>query len=158
MRYITTILLLLLLAFTVACGQADAPPPATPTATDTPAIPPTPEIVEEATAVPQPTRTITRAPLLLDNVDEELAEAHQETIRFGRALVAEGTGLEAGMLTVTALEVVEWPDGCLGMGQPGEACTEALVPGLRIQVSLDDQIYEIRTDLDGRQYRWTTLQ
>lgn len=154
MRYFTTILLLLLLAFTVACGQADEAP----TATNTPAIEPTQAVMEEATAVSQPTPAITRAPLIFDNVDEELAETHSETIRFGRALVAEGIGLEAGMLTVTALEMVEWPDGCLGMGQPGEACTEALVPGLRIQVSLDDQIYEIRTDLDGRQYRWITLQ
>lgn len=157
MRYFTTIFSLLLLTLTVACGQADAPPAP---ATDVPTIPPTQEMVEEATAVSQPTPalTITRAPLIFDNVDEELAETYSETIRFGRALVAEGIDVEAAMLTVTVLEMVEWPDGCLGMGQPGEGCTEALVPGLRIQVSLDDQIYEIRTDLDGRQYRWITLQ
>lgn len=158
MRYLmTSWLMLIFLAAAVACGQAEVPP-----ATEMPTATPTTEAVEEegkeATAVPTPTISITRAPLILEGVDEELAEAHSETIRFGRALVAEDLGIEAGMLTVTGLEVVDWPDGCLGMGGPLAGCTEAIVPGLRIQVSLDDQIYEIRTDLDGRQYRWAALQ
>jgi hypothetical protein len=157
MRYLmTSLLMFIFLAAAVACGQAEVPP-----ATEMPTATPTIEVVvgeEEATAVPTPTISITRAPLILEGVDEELAETHSETIRFGRALVAEDLGIEAGMLTVTGLEVVDWPDGCLGMGGPLEGCTEAIVPGLRIQVSLDDQIYEIRTDLDGRQYRWAALQ
>jgi hypothetical protein len=159
MRYLmTSLLMFIFLAAAVACRQAEVPP-----ATEMPTVTPTIEVVveeekEEATAVSTPTISITRAPLILEGVDEELAETHSETIRFGRALVAEDLGIEAGMLTVTGLEVVDWPDGCLGMGGPLEGCTEAIVPGLRIQVSLDDQIYEIRTDLDGRQYRWAALQ
>ncbi|MFO7537392.1 MAG: hypothetical protein R6X32_04945 [Chloroflexota bacterium] len=157
MRHYTIVHLLVLLLFILAaCNQAEDPviPEATAPV----------ESIEEATAVPDltplPTRTTmaTRAPLILDGVDEELVEAHSETIRFGRALVAEELGIEAASLTVTAVEMVDWPDGCLGMGQPGEGCTEALVPGLRIQVSIDDQIYEVRTDLDGRQYRWAAIQ
>jgi hypothetical protein len=149
MRYYITIMTWLVVGLMLAaCGQVDDPLTA-----ETPTM----EVIEKETAVPEPPPA-TRAPLILDAVDEELAEQHSETIRFGRALVAEDLRMEAAQLTVTAVEAVEWPDGCLGLGQPGEACTEALVPGLRIQVTLDDQIYEIRTDLDGRQYRWIALQ
>jgi hypothetical protein len=118
MRHYTIVHLLVLLLFILAaCNQAEDPviPEATAPV----------ESIEEATAVPDltplPTRTTmaTRAPLILDGVDEELVEAHSETIRFGRALVAEELGIEAASLTVTAVEMVDWPDGCLGLGQPG---------------------------------------
>jgi hypothetical protein len=142
------LLLFLFVLVLVACGAAGDPAVATPTE----------EVGEEATAVPAPPTPRPTLPLILDGIDEELAETHGETIRFGRALLAEELGIEAAMLAVTAVEAVEWPDGCLGLGRPDEGCTEALVPGLRIQVTVEDQIYEIRTDLDGRQYRWIALQ
>jgi hypothetical protein len=154
MRYYTTIipllLLVLVLAFSLAaCGQADRP---------LPVETPTGDVIEEDTAVPDPQPPASSPTPLVSEIDEELAETYSETIRFGRALVAEELGIEAAMLTITAVAGVEWPDGCLGLGQPGEGCTEALVPGLRIHVSVNDQIYEIRTDLDGRQYRWSAIQ
>ena len=56
--------------------------------------------------------------------------------------------------TVTALKITEarsrsWSDGCLGLGQSDEICTQAIVPGWQITVTdgLKNWIY--RTDEMG---------
>ncbi|MCH7523388.1 MAG: hypothetical protein IH920_06425 [Chloroflexi bacterium] len=62
-----------------------------------------------------------------------------------------------------------WPDGCLGLPEPGEACTEALVEGYRIRVkgwlvplpaptppsptAVPAEFLSWRTNLDGSQIR-----
>lgn len=148
MRY--CVVLLLLTWVLMACGRVDGPPVAA-----------TPVVINETEASPtaavSPQINPDTAPLSAE-VDAELVTTHGETIRLGLDVVAQQLGIEAEALVVTAVEVVDWPDGCLGLGQPDEACTEAIVPGLRIRLTLDDQIYEVRTDLAGEQYRWVALQ
>jgi hypothetical protein len=136
MRY--CVVLLLLTWVLMACGRVDDPPVAA-----------TPVVVNGAEASPAPFSA---------EVDAELMASYGETIRLVQDVVAQQLGIEAEALRVTAVEVVDWPDGCLGLGQPDEACTEAIVPGLRIRLTIDDQIYEVRTDLAGEQYRWVALQ
>ena len=46
---------------------------------------------------------------------------------------------------------VQWPDGCLGVQQPGIMCAMHVVDGYRIMLSADNRTYEIRTNLDGSQ-------
>src|SRR5687768_7486332 len=46
-----------------------------------------------------------------------------------RAWLASQLGLDAGDLVLAGEKPAEWPDGCLGLPQFGEACTEAIVPG-----------------------------
>jgi hypothetical protein len=48
----------------------------------------------------------------------------------------------------------EWPNGCLGLGEADEACTEALVPGWQILLNIADQQYEVRTNETGNLVRW----
>jgi hypothetical protein len=43
-----------------------------------------------------------------------------------------------------------WPDGCLGLRQPGAICTQVLVPGWLVKVSTSGKIYTYRTNADGR--------
>ena len=160
MRYYTIGLAFLMLLGLVACGQngSTPAPDLSPTAVIE-EVDGTEEVDAVETAVsPSPSAPSTPLPLLLDGADENLAAAYHETIRFGRALIAEDIGIDSSLLAIAEIEIVEWPDGCLGLGQPNEACTEALVPGLRVRITYLDQIYELRTDIDGRQYRWGALQ
>lgn len=57
-------------------------------------------------------------------------------------------------ITVSSVEAVTWPDGCLGLSRVGQACTEALVDGFRIELALGDGVYEVRTDLTGDVVLW----
>jgi hypothetical protein len=152
MRYTAALFCLLLTWSLIACGQVDAPP-----ATESVPAPVDNEVVS-ATAVPQQPAASPTTTLEIDDADDELAETHAETIEFGRSLLAQWLGVDADALTVTDVTTAEWPDGCLGLSQPTEACTEAVVPGLRIRLTIGDQIYEVRTDMAGGEYRWAALQ
>lgn len=57
--------------------------------------------------------------------------------------------------TADALRVVEakphnWTDGCLGLSQPEEICTQAIVPGWRVIVTDGMREWAYRTDEEGR--------
>jgi hypothetical protein len=58
---------------------------------------------------------------------------------------------------VVTFESVQWPDGCLGLAEPGEMCTQAIVPGWRVVLQVRDEQYEVRTDMQGMQVRWQQL-
>ncbi len=56
---------------------------------------------------------------------------------------------------IIILEVKDevWNDGCFGIGQAGEMCTMALVPGFRILLAVDGKEYAYRTNKDGAVFR-----
>jgi hypothetical protein len=62
-------------------------------------------------------------------------------------------GLPIDRLTVSAAVGQTWPDGCLGLANPGEVCTQAIVPGWRVTLSDGNQSYIYRTDDTGRTVR-----
>jgi hypothetical protein len=63
-------------------------------------------------------------------------------------------GALAEEIEVVTVQEQEWPNGCLGLGNADELCTQAIVPGWQIIVRLGDQQYEVRTDLAGQTVRW----
>jgi hypothetical protein len=44
---------------------------------------------------------------------------------------------------------MEWPDSCLGLGQPDESCAAMVTPGYSVTATVNGQTYEIRTNEDG---------
>ena len=52
-------------------------------------------------------------------------------------------------LRLVQVEDQTWADGCLGLPNPGEICTEALVPGYRVTVAGGQQQLVYRTDTTG---------
>lgn len=65
------------------------------------------------------------------------------------ALVVEDVerrGEDGAELVFESAEAVEWPDGCLGVSEPDLMCTQVIVPGWRILVTLAGVPYEYRTD------------
>lgn len=69
-------------------------------------------------------------------------------------VVKQTASREFGVL-VARLQIVrtteqQWPDGCLGLGGANELCTQAIVPGYRVEVSDGVQTWFYRTDARGQ--------
>jgi len=112
-----------------ACGT-----PPTPAPTDTP-LPPT-----------QPAPTETHIPV-------DLSPAQRAAIQ----MLADSFGVSVDQIRLVSTEAVDWPDGCLGIQEPGMACTLAIVPGFRIVLEAQGRQYEYRTNQDGSIARPATV-
>ena len=67
--------------------------------------------------------------------------------------LAEEGGVVPQAIEVVSYEEVEWPDGCLGLPRPNEACSEAVTPGWRVILSLAGEIHTFRADAVGAELR-----
>jgi hypothetical protein len=65
------------------------------------------------------------------------------------------TQLNVPLDQIQVIEVtpVEWPDSCLGLGQPNESCLQAITNGFRVVASVGGQEYEFHTDETGASIR-----
>jgi hypothetical protein len=52
-------------------------------------------------------------------------------------------------IAVTSVEAAQWPDGCLGIQLPGQACAMHVVDGYKVVLEVEDYTYEYRTNADG---------
>lgn len=80
-------------------------------------------------------------------------EPHPPAVAAARKAVAERLGLEPQDLEALEFEPRVWPDTCLGVGEPGEACTNESLTGWRILFRSGDQVIEARTDALGLEMR-----
>jgi hypothetical protein len=71
---------------------------------------------------------------------------------------ANRAGIPADQFEVVAAEQRDWPDGCLGLGEPGTLCTQAIVPGWRVVVGAEGQQWMFRTDETGSQVALATTE
>jgi len=112
----------------VSACAASEPPTRSPL--DDPSTPPPGS--ETGTAVPLPTFS----PTPTDGTTTPPADADAERAA-GDALsyLAEWTGEPETEFRVAQVEAVEWPSGCLGVEMPNFACTMAIVPGYRIELT-----------------------
>lgn len=67
--------------------------------------------------------------------------------------VANRTGIAPGKLKITNYNQETWPNGCLGISEPNQMCTQALVPGWRITVTDGKTTWVYRTNNNGRNIR-----
>ena len=121
---------ILLVSVLSACAQATSEPndfPPAPTAIAT-------VVSVRATAVP----TVPLTPI--GGVD------YPEAVFKARDALASELGISAGQITVTNIEPVNWPDGCLGVSKPGVMCTMIITPGYRVILRLNNFDYEYHTD------------
>ncbi len=76
----------------------------------------------------------------------ELPEAISEKVLDA---VAEQTGEERSQFEIVAAHRRSWPDGCLGLTEPGSFCTQIVVHGWEITVSNGEDTWVYRTDGNG---------
>lgn len=72
----------------------------------------------------------------------EVAAAIQNQISQLLAVPVESIQIEQ-------VEKVDWPDGCLGLGQPNETCIQALTPGWLLVFNINGQEFRFRADETG---------
>ena len=124
---------ILLVSVLSACAQATSEPndfPPAPTAIAT-------VVSVRATAVP----TVPLTPI--GGVD------YPEAVFKARDALASELGISAGQITVTNIEPVNWPDGCLGLAGPDAVCTQAIVSGYRVTLAARQAQYIFRTNESG---------
>ena len=138
----------LAIATVAACTSNDDPPPRSPLGSTPAASPsPTPDASPTpaaGTAAPAPSSEGAPSPELLEALVGNAIE-----------LMAEWLGVPATDLDVVETEALVWSDGCLGVGVPGAACTQALVPGFRTVLrDRFDGMHRVHGDDSGRVVRW----
>src|SRR5689334_5202300 len=52
-------------------------------------------------------------------------------------------------ISVVAVEAKQWPDGCLGVPNPGEMCAMHVVPGYHVTLKAGSGTYAFRTSQSG---------
>ena len=70
-----------------------------------------------------------------------------------QAALAQKLGLSTESVTIQNVEPAIWSDSCLGLGAADESCAQVLTSGYLVTLLAGGQIYEYRTDLDGKVVR-----
>jgi len=96
------------------------------------------------TAIPSavPTEILTAVASLADAVPPDVASNIQNK-------ASEILGVPVESIQFRSVEAQEWPNGCLGLPEPDEACTEVITPGWLVVFVADGQEYRFRVDQTG---------
>lgn len=132
-----------LLGVAAGCGSDDdtaTTSPSTVPATTMPATT-TPETTMPDTTDPDPTAPSTSVP---DQQPAPVSAAISDLV--------ERTGRDAGEISVATFEDVTWRDGSIGCPEPGVSYTQALVPGYRIELTVDGASWWYHGARDGDQF------
>jgi hypothetical protein len=76
-------------------------------------------------------------------------EPHPPSVTAAIERLAVELGVDPALIDVIYYRDQVWPDACLGLGAPGEACAEAQVPGWRVVLRHEKSEVELRTDETG---------
>jgi hypothetical protein len=63
--------------------------------------------------------------------------------------VAGSRNLDKKEVTVLSAIDQDWPNGCLGLGTEDEICTQAIVSGYQVTLSINEKTETFRVDLEG---------
>ena len=58
-------------------------------------------------------------------------------------------GVPVESIQLESIEQTDWPNGCLGLPEPEEVCTEVVTPGWLLVFSAEGQEYRFRVDQTG---------
>jgi hypothetical protein len=78
-------------------------------------------------------------------------------VEAAREFLANRLGIPVEDVRVVDYEQVDWPDGCLGLGGPEEACLMAITPGYAVTLEALGEQYAFRTNLEGTAVREDSL-
>lgn len=79
-------------------------------------------------------------------VHPDTVEPYPPAVAAAVGRLAESIGVDPGAVEVVAYESMEWPDACLGLAQPEEACAQVVTPGWLVTLQVDSLTYLVRTD------------
>ena len=80
-------------------------------------------------------------------------KVEDQAVEETREFISIFEGIDPAKIKLVSIEETEWPNGCLGLPQDSEMCTQALVPGYKIVLDADGRIMTFRTNKDGSSIR-----
>ena len=60
-------------------------------------------------------------------------------------------------IEVLSVTEMEFPDACLGLGQPGEVCAEVITPGFEVVLRVGESQFTYRTNENGTHVRFADV-
>jgi hypothetical protein len=116
------------------------------------------EIVEEEEDTEEiiTEETETEAVITEEETETTVTTEETETVEFTQTVsqvilqqISQQLSVSSSELRILQVTQQTWSDGCLGLGAPGTACTQALVPGYRVKVASRENVYVYRTNASG---------
>jgi putative hemolysin len=80
-------------------------------------------------------------------------ETQNKAVENVRNQLASQLNVEASTLELVVVEMIDWPDACLGIPQEGETCSPVITPGFRVIFYSAGHNYTFRTDLSASTIR-----
>jgi hypothetical protein len=66
-----------------------------------------------------------------------------------KQFLAERLNVSTMNITIVSFEAVDFPDGCLGVSEPGIACITVITPGYRVNLEHEGRNYTVHVDQTG---------
>jgi hypothetical protein len=110
--------------------------------------------VEQGTAIAGEKLTATH--LLAQQTQLATATISPAVVTTLRQDLSQRTGIPANQLRFIEVSTQNWPDGCLGLAQAGQMCTQAIVPGWRVTFANGNRRWVYRTNQNGSNFRLET--
>lgn len=85
--------------------------------------------------------------LTLDSTSK--AQTVPQAAQIAQQMLAEQLAIGVDAVRLVSVEHVDWPDGCLGIHQPGVACIMVITPGYRVILEANGKRYEYHTNESG---------
>ncbi len=111
----------------------------------------TPVFVPASTATPDlssGSKSIPAGPIQLTPASTQISDypiAVQKAIKN----LSSKLGIGVDQIKVIGYENVQWPNGCLGIQQPGVMCTMVIIDGYRVILEANGASYEYHTNING---------
>jgi hypothetical protein len=67
--------------------------------------------------------------------------------------LARRTGKNGDRFQIQSATAQTWPDGCLGLAKPSEFCTQVIIEGWRVVMTLEQKQWAYRSDRQGNVIR-----
>ncbi len=79
--------------------------------------------------------------------------ADQRAFEAVRVNLASELGVDPLVIALVDVTPVDWPDSCLGLPGPDEACAQMITAGFLVRVRDGDAIYEFHTNRNASEIR-----
>lgn len=66
-----------------------------------------------------------------------------------KVALAEALQSQPSEITIVSSQRQDWPDSCLGLGQPGEVCSAEVISGWLMLIEFEDTTYKVRANDDA---------
>jgi putative hemolysin len=86
----------------------------------------------------------------------QIPATENKAVEAAKVLLANELKIDPSQITIFQLKAITWPDSCLGLAAPEEACSAVETPGFRVTLIVGETNYTYHTDMTGENIRLET--